>query len=382
MNSSSVTVIHVIAQLRFGAGRCVVDMAVEQARSHKHNVIVCISTDADEHWRSDPKLVSELVEQGIKVHTIGDFFHRRAASIHECGRRLRTLQKDNREPSVVHAHTAMAAAAGHWARPDALIATCHGWGPGRPAEVDLQDSLTYQLCDSILTYSDHWANRLRKDMAVSNPKVLSMGVNLERFPPKVQRNLDDSVPLRIVTVCELTPRKGVDLLLNAMPVLWRHKPDVELHIMGHGDAAEDLRRQAAETDPERKRIFFYGTVANPYAQLADYDLFVLPSRSDNLPIALLEAMLAGLPIVATSVGGVPELISAAQCGMVVLPESASALADSIIESTRMDQNTMAAIGMKGERFARDRLDVRKLAVELEAVYQEALEKRGWLAQAR
>jgi glycosyltransferase involved in cell wall biosynthesis len=375
MNSASMTVIHVIAQLRFGAGRCVVDMAVEQARGHKHNIIVCISTDADEHWRSDPKLVSELVEQGIEVHTIGDFFHRRPASIHECGRHLRTLQEDSREPFVVHAHTAMAAAAGHWARPDALIATCHGWGPGRPAEVDLQDSLAYQLCDSILTYSDHWANRLRKDMAVSNPKVLSMGVNLERFPPKVQRNLDDSTPLRIVTVCELTPRKGVDLLLNAMPVLWRHKPDVELHIMGHGDAAEDLRRQAAETDPERKRIFFYGTVANPYAQLADYDLFVLPSRSDNLPVVLLEAMLAGFPIIATAVGGVLELISASKCGKAVLPESATALAEGIVETLKLGRQEMVSIGMKGEQFVRERLDVRRTTSELETVYRQALQKQ-------
>ena len=325
--------------------------------------------------------MSELAGCGIEVHTIGDFFHRSPDSVHQCGQHLRALQGYARGPFVVHAHTAMAAAAGHWACPDALISTCHGWGPGRPSNFDLQDSLAYQLCDLVLTYSTHWADRLKKDMAVSNPRILPMGVNLRRFPPMDPRIVDDAAPLRIVTVCELTARKGVDLLLNAMPMVWRHMPEAELHIMGHGDAAEELKRQAAEIDPGLKRIFFWGSVANPYLQLADHDLFVLASRSDNLPIALLEAMLSGLPIVATSVGGVPELISAAQCGTVVSPESTSALAEAIIASTQMDRNWMAAIGMKGERFVRDRLDVRKVAVELEAVYKEALEKRRWLAQA-
>jgi glycosyltransferase involved in cell wall biosynthesis len=380
MNSAPMTVIHVIAQLRFGAGRCVVDMAVEQTRGLRHNVIVCVSTDADEYWRSDPKLVSELAGQGIEFCTIGDFFHRRADFIHQCARHLRSLQDYAPGPFVVHAHTAMAAAAGYWARPDALIATCHGWGSGRPAGIDLQDSLAYQLCDSVLTYSIHWADRLRRDMAVSSPKVLSMGVNLDRFPPRERSIVDNSAPLRIVTVCELTHRKGVDLLLSAMPLLWNHRPKAQLHIMGHGEAAEDLKHQAAEIDPGMKRVFFCGAVTNPYSQLANYDLFVLSSRSDNLPIALLEAMLAGLPIVATSVGGIPELISAAQCGTIVSPESTSALAEAIVASAKIGKNSMAAIGTRGEQFVRARLDVGKAAAGLELIYREALRKRGRLSR--
>jgi glycosyltransferase involved in cell wall biosynthesis len=376
MNRNRKTVIHLIAQLRFGAGRCIVDMAVQQACGLKHHVIVGVSTDTDEYWRTDTKLVTELAGHGIEVRTIGDFFHRRANSIHQCGVRLRQLRGNVGLPFVVHAHTAMAAATGYWARPDALIATCHGWGTGRPADIDLEDSLAYQLCDSVLTYSNHWADRLEKDLSVSGPKVLSMGVNLDRFPPSDRHSIHDSAPLRMVTVCELTRRKGVDLLLDAMPALWRHFPEAELHIMGDGDAAGDLKHMAAEIDPGMRRISFHGAVADPHTRLGEYDLFILPSRSDNLPIALLEAMLAGLPVVAASVGGIPELISSAGCGTVVPAESAGALSEAIVESAKAGRSSMAAIGCKGERFVRNRLDIRKNVLHLESVYQEALQKRG------
>ena len=379
MDLDSMTIIHLIAQLRFGAGRYVVDTAIEQARALNHDVMVCVSTDADEYWRTDPKLVSELDSHGIRVQTMGDFFHRQTDQIHQSGARLQELKRDSRGAFVIHAHTAMAAAAGYWAQPDALIATCHGWGANRPADMDLEDSLAYQLCDCVITYSNHWADRLKQDLAVRHPQVVLMGLDLDRYPQVPERNLPESAPVRIVTACELTPRKGVDLLLNAMPVLWKQMPDAELHIMGDGDAADRLRLQATRIDPRMGRICFHGTVPNPYDRLAAFDLFVLASRSDNLPVILLEAMFARLPIVATAVGGVPELISAAGSGTVVLPESTEALAEGMIAAVKAGRQTMISGGIKGEQFVRDRLDVRKTALELDRVYRETLQKRLRLA---
>lgn len=369
------TVIHLIAQLRYGAGRCVVDMAVEQARGLKHKVMVCAADDTDEYWRSEPKLVSELESNGVEFHVIGDFFHRRADKIHECAARLRELLREPQGNTVIHAHTAMAAAVGHWAQPDALIATCHGWGSGRPADVDLQDSLALQLCDAVLTYSTPWQDRLMHELAVRDPKKIWMGVNLDRFPRLPEKRSRGSACPKIVTVCELTYRKGVDVLLNAMPAVWEQAPDAELHILGNGDAADDLRHLAAALDPGMKRISFYGAVPDPYSRLGNFDLSVLASRSDNLPISVLETMLARLPVVATSVGGVPELISAAGCGRVVPPESATALAEGIITALKHGQDRLTLMGERGEQFVRERMDVQNTAIELENIYYEALGNR-------
>lgn len=374
------TVIHLIAQLRYGAGRCVVDMAVEQARGLKHKVMVCAADDTDEYWRSEPKLVSELESNGVEFHVIGDFFHRRADKIHECAARLRELSREPQGNTVIHAHTAMAAAVGHWAQPDALIATCHGWGSGRPADFDLEDALAYQLCDSVLTYSGYWADRLHKDFGVSDVEVIRMGLNMDRFPPLPEKHLSESC--RIVTVCELTHRKGVDILLNAMPKIWEQKAYTELHIIGDGDAAKDLMLLAGQVDPGMKRVFFHGTIPNPYSRLTDFDLFVLPSRSDNMPIALLEAMLAGLPTVASAVGGVPDLISASGCGSVVLPESPGSLAEAIVQRLIEGRDAMVTLGAKGNEYVRTMMDVRKTAAELDAVYSDALHKNKRLSPQR
>jgi glycosyltransferase involved in cell wall biosynthesis len=376
MDAPSMSIIHLIAQLRFGAGRYVVDTAIEQVRGLKHNVTVCVSSDADEYWCSDPKLVSELDAHGIRVRTVGDFFHREADRIHEAALNIAGLKKDTTVPFVVHAHTAMAAAAGYWADPDALIASCHGWGSDRPSYMDLEDALAYQLCDSAVTYSNHWAERLKNDLAVLNPEVLSIGLDLERYPPNEKNRGAEKGPFRIVTACELTPRKGVDLLLNAMPVLWKQKPDTELHIMGDGDYAGDLHHLAARIDPDMKRVHFHGLVSNPYNRLTDYDLFVLASRSDNLPVVLLEAMLAGLPIVATAVGGVPELIPSAECGTVVAPESAAALAEGMMAELREDRSVMVRQGSKGEQFVRQYQDVKKTAFELDFLYIKSLNQKN------
>ncbi len=266
----------------------------------------------------------------------------------------------------------MAAAVGHWAQPGALVATCHGWGAGRSADMDLQDALAYQLCDAVLTYSRHWAGRLSHDLGVRAPQLIPMGLDLERFPayPVPERTAPE--PFRIVTVCELTSRKGVDLLLEAMPAVWSEFPRAELHIMGDGDSAAQLRRWAAHVDPSMKRLVFYGAVFNPYARLGDFDLFALASRSDNLPVVLLEAMLAGLPIVATGVGGVPELLAAAPFGTVVPPECAPVLSAEILTMARFDRPKRIGLGRAGEQFARRSFDARKTTAHLEQIYLQAL----------
>jgi glycosyltransferase involved in cell wall biosynthesis len=368
------TIVHIIAQLRMGAGRVVTDMAIEQGRNPENQIAVCVSTDADSNWRTDPSLVTELASRGIEVHTIGDFFHRKPELLHQSSAGLRKLMGGRQGPLIIHAHTAMAAAVGSWANPDLLVATCHGWGIGRPAEFDLQDSIAYRLCDSVLTYSKYWADRLRNDMAVASPVLISMGLDLSRLTKQREKSQAPR-PLRIGTVCELIPRKGVDLLLQAMPAVWEEMADAELHIIGHGEMAASLRDFALLIDPESKRIFFHGALRNPTEQIAGFDMFVLASRSDNLPVVLLETMFAGIPIIATEVGGIPDLIMAAKCGLVISPESVSAISEGIVKLAGKETETLMKLGCNGTRFVQRRNDVRKTVHELDKLYRESFRKR-------
>src|SRR6185436_6278968 len=114
---------------------------------------------------------------------------------------------------------------------------------------------------------------------------------------------------------ELTARKGQDVLISAMAKVWVTYPEVELYLAGDGDARESLRAQARAIDPEEQRIFFRGFVEKPYRMPSHFDLMCLPTRSDNQPVSIVEAMLAGLPVVSTTVGGIPEQIAMGNGGV-------------------------------------------------------------------
>jgi glycosyltransferase involved in cell wall biosynthesis len=173
----------------------------------------------------------------------------------------------------------------------------------------------------------------------------------------------------------LVPRKGVDLLLNSMPAIWDEIPDAELHIAGHGEGAVFLRELANKIDPGLKRVQFHGVLQNPSTQMGTWDLFVLASRSDNLPVVFLEAMLSGLPIVATEIGGAPRLISDGGCGITVPPESVSALSEGILQLVRKPKKELIRIGQNGKKFVRRENDVKRTVRKLDNIYKNALRKR-------
>jgi glycosyltransferase involved in cell wall biosynthesis len=132
---------------------------------------------------------------------------------------------------------------------------------------------------------------------------------------------------RIGVVASLTRKKGHDVLLEALARL----PDRDdVHVLVAGDGPERAAlEQLARSLGLGGRVHFLGNVANPADVLAASDLFVLPSRIEGLPLALLEAMQAGKAVVATAVGGVAEAVADGRSGLLVPPESPDALATAI-----------------------------------------------------
>ena len=131
--------------------------------------------------------------------------------------------------------------------------------------------------------------------------------------------------LAIACIGRLHEEKGVSHLVGAFHALLQAHPTARLLLAGDGPA-----RQSLETMVEALRlgpfVRFLGTVASPWPVLAGADLFALPSLVEGMPNALLEAMAAGLPAVATAVGAVPEMVTGGREAMVVPPGDAGALA--------------------------------------------------------
>jgi glycosyltransferase involved in cell wall biosynthesis len=172
-------------------------------------------------------------------------------------------------------------------------------------------------------------------------------------------------PFHIVTVVSLEQRyKGVDVLIRALRhIKERGGQSCELDIIGDGrlrPELESLTREGGLTDI----VHFLGPLPNPAAVRAvttGYDLFVLASRTEGLPRALVEAMAIGLPCVGTSVGGIPELLEPEDC---VPPDNVTALGDliNVVLGDPLRRHAMAERNIrKARNFHQNRLEARRRA---------------------
>jgi glycosyltransferase involved in cell wall biosynthesis len=368
-------IVHAIAQLRLGAGRYVVDTAIGQNRREPGRVAVVVSDDLEAPWFSSPALLAELERAGVPVIRPGDFFRRKTSTLKAAAEELRTAIDAAggwAAGAVVHAHTAMAAVMGRWAGAPRVVLSCHGWGMNRPPEIDLQDALAYSMCEGITSPSKWWADVVRERTARKDVGIIPYGLDLARLA-----SVGGDVPAnpRIVCIGELTHRKGQELLLEVMPDIWTRLPNAELHFFGDGDMADALKQEAQVVDKTGTRIVFHGMVADPWSQLTPYDVFALPTRSDNQPLALLEAMAAGLPVVSTKVGGIPELVAGARCGFLVPPDNVYELRMALSVLLETSPAGRRELGAAGQPFVRGRFSVESHLNSLDHLYGRVTESR-------
>ena len=156
---------------------------------------------------------------------------------------------------------------------------------------------------------------VRRGFPADRIRVIPSGVTVQRTTPAPLRR-----PAVLGTAATLDHHKGVDVLLEACAVL---AAPVTVEIFGDGSAREQLEKLAARLGVPAT---FHGYVDDYRSRIAALDLFVLPTRGDNLPVAILEAMASAVPVVATRVGGIPELIVDGESGILVPPDDSAALA--------------------------------------------------------
>jgi glycosyltransferase involved in cell wall biosynthesis len=207
----------------------------------------------------------------------------------------------------------------------------------------------------------------------TRPQILYNGVDSEHFRPVdgiagklVQRRRLGlpNAPIMIGSIGRLETVKGHDLLIAATAGL----PDTcHLILAGDGSARPALEAQARALNIEH-RVHFLGLVSDSAAVLRSLDVFCLPSRAEGLPLALLEAQACGLPIIATSVGGVPAAL-ATGAGILIPPEKSDALRLALIELLALGPAAWAGMGSLGrlEVLARYSLKTTQRAYERLAV---------------
>jgi glycosyltransferase involved in cell wall biosynthesis len=175
----------------------------------------------------------------------------------------------------------------------------------------------------------------------------------------------------VLYVGRFAPLKNVALLVEAFGLLARRRDRARLLLVGDGPLEPALRKQA-ETIGVRDRVIFAGSVPN--RELAPYyssaDVFALPSKFDNSPNAVLEAMACEVPVVATNVGGVPRYVANQETGLLVETDAAE-LADAL-DRLLIDTELRARLVSAGLEMVRSRFSWRRSAERLVSLYEDLL----------
>lgn len=159
--------------------------------------------------------------------------------------------------------------------------------------------------------------------------------------------------------------KGYDLLLSAVAEI----PEARLVVLGEGSERSALERQAAELGIA-ERVSLPGWHPEPRSALPEWDVFCLPSRSEGFPLSIVEAMLAGLPVVATRVGSVTEAVDEGRTGLLVPKDDVRAL--TAVLRRLADPELRAGLGQAGRKRAAGEFTVGRMAEAYRSLYDELL----------
>lgn len=303
---------------------------------------------------------------GIPVIRLGRRQRVGPATLARLGRRLKNQDIDVLMPLTVVPNV-WGRMLGRLARVPLIIGNCRGGGAPR----EQYERRLWPLAHHILCNSQAIEAVLTDSCGVPATRLTTIlnGVDTEYFrpPPKPAAG-----PPRVLSVARMVPEKDHDTLLAAFHRTAQAHPEAELWLVGDGPrlaAVKDLARQLLPGD----RIKFLSPREDLRPLLHQASLFVLSSQTEALPNVVLEAMAAGLPVVATRVGGVPELVESDRTGWLVPPGDAPGLAAALSQALA-DSGARQAMGRAGRARAVKHFSLDTMARQYEAVLDRLLQE--------
>jgi glycosyltransferase involved in cell wall biosynthesis len=347
------------------------------------SLLVCGTENAGEQ-----SLMDLAFAQGIKPVVISEM----VAEASLKPRDLKALYKlycllRRQRPDIVHTHTAKAGFLGRLAarlaKVPIVVHTYHGHilhGYHSSFKTNLlrrmEKSLAH-ITDCIIAVS----TEVKRDLVaygVSSPEkimVIPLGLELEPFlncaahrgELRHELGIDDSAPL-IGIVGRIVPIKNHRLFLDAALHVADQNPRVRFVIVGDGPLRPEMERYAYELGIAN-RVIFTGWRRDLQRIYADLDVLAVSSINEGTPVSAIEAMAAGRPVVATCVGGMPDLITEGEAGYLVPAEDAKALATAVA-SLLKDPKASRQMGQRARAVVKERFAAQRLITDMERLYQE------------
>lgn len=321
-------------------------------------------------------LVPQLRDQGVGVHCLGQTGALDARWVFRLDRLLRRRQYD-----IVHTHMPVPAAAARLLRPGqrpTFVHTEHNVWTRYHRATYWANALTYRRNQAVIAVSDAVGasidpRRIRPGTPVN---VVHHGIEVPQESPGVGQRADARRTLGLPedafvvgTVGNLTAKKDHRTLLDAVALARPRIQGLRVVIIGSGPLEAQLREHARACGVD-DIVSLAGSRGDVPALLPGFDVFAMSSLYEGLPIALMEAMAAGLPSVLTDVGGVGELVRSGTEGVLVPAGNATALADGLVRlaSDPHERQRMAQAALSRGRT----LDIRHAAEKIWALYDEVI----------
>jgi len=260
-----------------------------------------------------------------------------------------------------------------------IVTTLHGWiGNGVKQRLMIWlDKLVARKFSRVIAVSKEIEREML--MAGIEPGKITMlhnGIVLERYRSTGRRGVLDEIVGRqvprpiVASIGRLSREKGHADLLEAVAILKRQGHQFSLVLIGEGFERQTLEAKAHALQLDGM-VYFPGYQVQPERFLNDIDLMVLPSHTEGLPNVALEALLMEVPVLATSVGGTPEVISDGETGRLVPPHSPDSLAAGIIDFLAF-RESWSRMARKGRLTVETQFDFQVRTRKLEVLYLELL----------
>lgn len=361
-------VLHILEALETGCARHLTDV-VRTVQGWEHHVAVPSERVGG---TTDRQAVDRMVAAGATVHRVEmrrfPVHPRNAVSWLQLSALARRLR-----PAIVHGHSSIGGAHARTITTGAHRAyTPNGLAAGRLARA-VERGLG-RATDLFVAVSPSERDEVLRRRLVAPGRITVIPNGIEADPPRSEDlrallSLDAEVPL-VGSMGRLSHQKAPEVLVSAFDAVARADPEARFVLIGDGPLRAEVDAAVAGSAHLRTRLHHLPVLPDAAAYLHDLDVFVLASRFEGGPYAPLEAMRAGVPVVATDVVGTRDAVDPTT-GVLVPADDPAALA-AAVRALLSDAPRRRSLGEAGRATVRDRFDVRQMGTRLAAAYDELL----------